>query len=192
MPDRASATAVARWALFAALGLALAACSARDTASFLAAGAPGPKPATSNEGFTKSAYCPPLQVRGGTEAMTIYERGHDNEPAYIRFLASITKTARECHLQGNTLVMKIGVAGRVVAGPKGGPGSLTLPIRIAVAKQIGGERPLYSQLFKIPVTVGPPDFSGAYSQVFDQVTFQVAPDDRDLLAYVGFDEGTRK
>ena len=37
--------------------------------------------------------------------------------------ASVGKTAREClyDLQGS-LTLKIGVSGRVIAGPKGGPG----------------------------------------------------------------------
>ena len=188
----AFAAGAARLVLLALAGWALAACSAKDTASFLAAGAPGPKPATSAAGFAPSTYCPPLQIRADTEALTFYERGHDNEPGYVRFLGSITRTARECHLEGNTLVMKIGVAGRVVAGPKGGPASLTLPLRIAVVKQGGGEGPLYSQLFKIPVTVAAPDFGADYDQVFDRVAFPVSPDDRNLIAYVGFDEGAKK
>jgi len=187
-----SRAGLGRAVLVAVAALAVAACSAKDTASFLAAGTSGPKPTTSVEGFTRSSYCPPLQIRGGTEAMTIYERGHENDPAYVRFLASITRTARECRMEGGTLVMKVGIAGRVVAGPKGGPASLTLPLRIAVAKQVGGEGPVYSQLFKIPVTVGAPDFSGEYDQVFDQISFPVAPDDRNLIAYAGFDEGAKK
>ena len=89
--------------------------------------------------------------------MSLYEHGHEAEPDYVRFLGSIAKTARECHQQGDTLTMKLGVSGRVVAGPKGSAGTVTLPLRVAVAKQISdGKGPLYSQLFKIQVTVTPP------------------------------------
>ena len=53
--------------------------------------------------------------------------------------------------------MKLGVSGRVVAGPKGSAGTVTLPLRIAVTKQVAnGKGPLYSQLFKIQVPVTPP------------------------------------
>lgn len=176
----------------AAAALVLAACSSAKLDNMLPDGSAAPKPTTSSEGFGKATYCPPLQIRGGTEALTVYERGHENDPAFVRYLASITKTARECRMDGGNLVMKIGVAGRVVAGPKGGPGSLTLPVRIAVAKQIGAKGPAYTNLFKIPVTVGGADFSAEFDQVFDGISFPISPDDRDLIAYAGFDEGAKK
>jgi hypothetical protein len=124
--------------------------------------------------------------------MTVYERGHDNEPNYVRYLASITKTARECQTAGGGIVMKVGIEGRVVAGPKGGQGTVTLPIRVAVAKQMGGSGALFTKLYKVPVNVTPPEYRGDYAQVFDQITVPVGPDDRDLITYVGFDEGEKK
>jgi len=139
--------------------------------------------------FLKTGYCPPLQIRGGTETLALYERGHDNEPNFVRYQASITKTARECKVAGNTLTVNVGVSGRVVAGPKGGPGTMTLPLRIVVIKQIGATGPLYSKLFKVPVTLAGPTFGADYSQVFDQVSVEVGPKDRDLIIYVGFDSG---
>ena len=70
---------------------------------------------------------------------------------------------------------------------------MTLPLRVAVTKQISnGKGPLYSQLFKIQVPVAPPTLAADYSQVFDQVHVKVGPDDRDLIVYVGFDEGKKK
>ena len=62
-----------------------------------------------------------------------------------------------------------------------------MPLRIAVVKQ-AGSAVLYSQLFKVPVTLAAPSFSSDYSYVTDQVVFNIAPDDRDLIVYVGFDE----
>ncbi|MCP4381163.1 MAG: hypothetical protein GY798_07050 [Hyphomicrobiales bacterium] len=120
--------------------------------------------------------------------MIVYERGHENERDHIRHQASISNTARECSQNGSTLSIKVGVSGRVLAGPKGGPGSVTLPLRVAVVKQIGGTSPVYSNLFKIPVTITPPANSSAYAQVFD-VSTQVGPQDRDLIVFVGFDQG---
>ena len=122
--------------------------------------------------------------------MTIYERGHDNELGFVRQQASITKTARECQVAGNTLAIKVGVAGRVVAGPKGGAGTVTLPIRVAVVKQVGGIGPLYSNLFKVPVTVTAPDLRRRpTSRSSTRCRSTVARDDRNLIIYVGFDEG---
>ncbi len=142
--------------------------------------------------FIKSGYCPPVQVLPGTESMILYERGHDGDAAYIRTQGSITKTARECHaLDAGTLNIKIGVAGRIIAGPKGGAGTVTLPLRVAVARQHDNSV-LFSKAFSVSVSLNPPDFGSDYSTVFDQVTFPVKPDDRDLIVYVGFDEGKPK
>ena len=142
--------------------------------------------------FLKSGYCPPVQVLPGTEALVSYEKGHDGEADYIRSQASIDKTARECHaLDAGTLAMKIGVAGRVLAGPKGGAGVVTMPLRIAVTRQHDNSV-LYSKVFAIKVTLTAPDLSANYSETFDQVQFKVNPDDKDLIVYVGFDEGAPK
>ncbi len=139
--------------------------------------------------FMKSGYCPPVQVLPGTEALATYDRGHDGDPAFVRVQGSITQTARECHaLDAATLSIKVGVGGRILAGPKGGAGAVTLPIRIAVARQHDNSV-LFSKAFSVSTTLAAPEFAADYSSVFDQVVFKVAPDDRDLIVYVGFDEG---
>jgi len=174
-----------------ALALALAACNSAG-GLFGGGGGGGPqKIEYQPSDFLKTGYCPPIIIRNGTENLAIYERGHDNEPAYVRYQASIGRTARECHTAGNTLTVKVGIAGRVVAGPKGGAGSLTVPLRVVIVKQMGGAKPLYSQLFKVPLTLTAPEFGTDFSQVFDQVTAAVGPDDRDLIIYVGFDSGPK-
>jgi hypothetical protein len=122
--------------------------------------------------------------------MTVYEKGHENETQYVRYLASITQNARECSMTGDTLTMKVGIAGRVVAGPKGSAANITLPVRIAVAKQFGGTAPLFSELYKIPVSLTAPTFGANYNHV-EQVTVTAGPQDRNLIIYVGFDEGPK-
>ena len=151
------------------------------------------KPQSTAADFTKDTYCPPLNIRAGTEAMSLYDKGHDADPDYVRFVGSIGKTARECHQDGDTLSIKVGVSGRVIAGPKGSAGTVTLPLRVAVVKQVSnGKGPLYSQLFNVKVTVSAPALSADYSQTFDQVHVKIGPDDHDLIIYVGFDEGKAK
>ena len=142
--------------------------------------------------FLKSGYCPPVQILPGTESMVVYERGHDGDSAYIRTQGSITKTARECHMvDAATMSIKLGIAGRVLAGPKGGAGAVDMPLRIAVLRQHDNSV-VFSKVFPIRVSLTAPEFSADYSQVFDQVVFKVKPSDRDLIVYVGFDEGKPK
>jgi hypothetical protein len=179
-------------ALATVLALGLGACAGVDektVASGAVVTAPT-KEVTAADFAKKDSYCPPIQIRAGTSSMTVYERGHENETQYVRYLASITQTARECTIAGDTLTIKVGIAGRVVAGPKGSAANVTLPIRIAVAKQFGGTGPLYSQLFKIPVSLAAPSFGANYNHV-EQVTVTAGPQDRNLIIYVGFDEGPK-
>lgn len=144
------------------------------------------------EMFLKQGYCPPVEVRPGTEALVVYERGHEGEPAFIRYQGSIGETARECNALGpDTLSIKVGIAGRLTAGPKGGAGSATLPLRVAVIKQHGGNV-LYSEVFNVAVTIVPPRYSADFTHVVEQVTVQLTPADRDLIVYVGFDAGAPK
>ena len=141
------------------------------------------------EMFLSQGYCPPVQIRAGTEALVVHEKGQPEEPAFVRYQGSITTTARECRVLGpQTLAIKIGIKGRLTAGPKGGPGSATLPLRIAVIKQAGSVV-LFSQAINVPVTVSAPSYSAEFAQVVENVTLQLTDQDRDLIVYVGFDTG---
>ena len=130
-------------------------------------------------------YCPDLRVREGTEMLRRYERGKQDEAGSLIWQASIGDTAREClyDLEGN-LTLRIGVSGRVLAGPKGGPGAVNIPLRIAVIKY--QEAVLYSELKQLAITI-PATNSTVFRNVYE-VTVPSPGRDRDYLIYVGFDE----
>jgi hypothetical protein len=172
----------------AVAAMALAACNSSGGGGFLRAS--GGQTVDASE-FARSDYCPPVVIRADTEALQQYDRGHDGEADFLRYQASMSKTARECHLNGEQLSIKLGVSGRVVAGPKGGAGRVTLPIRVAVVKQTGGTGPLFSQLYKAAVDLTVPDLNTNYRQVFSDIVVHVGPQDRNLIIYVGFDEGKK-
>jgi hypothetical protein len=44
----------------------------------------------------------------------------------------ITKTARECHIEPGRITVKYGFSGRVLLGPKGKSGRVTLPLNVFV------------------------------------------------------------
>ena len=130
-------------------------------------------------------YCPDLRVREGTEMLRRFERGKEDDSDSIIWQASIGETAREClyDQQGN-LILRIGVSGRVLTGPKGGPGAVNLPLRIAVVKY--QEAVLYSDLKQLAITI-PATNSTVFRNVYE-VTVPSPGRDRDYLIYVGFDE----
>jgi hypothetical protein len=137
--------------------------------------------------FSAPAYCPTVRVRAGTETFIVYERGHDGEPQFIQYQGSITKTARECAKTADGFTVKVGIAGRAVAGPKGGPGTVTLPLRVALTQQSEGVE--FSKLYKIQVTIEPSSLGGEFTQVVEAIPVVATPDEKDFVVYVGFDEG---
>src|SRR3954469_13531029 len=139
--------------------------------------------------FATPGYCPELHLQLGGEAYAMFERDHQDDAKYVRYLGSINQTARECHSVTDTSVsLKVGVAGHVIAGPKGVAGKITMPIKVTVVKQ-RGNKVLFSKTYPTAVTVGGAELSGDFSQVIDPITFKRTPDDEDLIIYVGFDQG---
>ena len=89
-------------------------------------------------------YCPEIRIPEGFEVLRRYESGHDGEDGFVVWQASIGQTARECLYDGQGgLLLRVGVSGRVIAGPKGGPGDVTVPLRIIIEKyqEVGTRQP---------------------------------------------------
>lgn len=136
--------------------------------------------------FYGSGYCPKIEIRHGTEAYRKYVKQNEPSRDTIVWQASISETARQCQEDPNgTMSIKVGVSGRVLAGPKGGPGDVSVPIRVAVVKY--RESVLASDLYKEQVTI-----DANHSSVFRRVYRVEVPspgNDRDYIIYVGFDDG---
>ncbi|PLX36200.1 MAG: hypothetical protein C0606_15980 [Hyphomicrobiales bacterium] len=145
------------------------------------------------EKFGARPPCPPLAIRTGTQTHVIYDRGRDGDPEGIRFQATITETARDCKKTATgELGISVGVAGRVLAGPRGGGGEVKLPVRIVVVEPNapGGEdRVVYSQLHQIPVTVSEAAPSVLWTKVDDSI---VVPLQQGFKIFVGFDSRGKK
>ncbi|MCT7373551.1 hypothetical protein [Chelativorans salis] len=131
------------------------------------------------------AYCPPVTLRDGTASFRTYERGAEGNPDSIIYQASIADVTRTCRYSEGSVTMTVAVAGKVVPGPKGRTGTITMPIRVAALR---GDEVLYSQLFRHAVSVE--DTSGATQFLFTDpnvaVPGQVA---RGVQLIVGYDEG---
>jgi hypothetical protein len=132
------------------------------------------------------SYCPELRVLEGAELLRRYERGHQDDSSYIVWQASFGETAREClyDQQGN-LTLKVGVSGRVIAGPKGGAGDVSVPFKIAVVKYKEGV--LANEAQTLAITI-PPIGSTTFTQV-REIIVPSPGNDRDYIVYVGFDVG---
>jgi hypothetical protein len=114
----------------------------------------------------------------------------------VKYQASFIREARQCSTTDGVMVMKIGIEGRVVVGPAGGPGELVVPLRIAVVQETpNGTTPVVTKFIRIPTTIsGNPDGT-VFSHIEDAVSFPlptptVALD--DYVVYVGFDPQTEQ
>jgi hypothetical protein len=106
-----------------------------------------------------------------------------------RYQLALGDTARECHLIGTNLTMKVGVRGRVVLGPAGGPGRVDVPVRIAVVREGVTPRAITSKLNRITVDVPPDDPNVPFSVVEDDISFPMPKGSEidSYVVYVGFD-----
>ena len=90
-------------------------------------GAPGP---TITGGI--DAGCPKFIAEPRDNNITFYEQGRAGDGLAIMHRGEITKTARECRVEGGQVMVKYGFSGRVLLGPRGQAGTVTLPVNIAV------------------------------------------------------------
>lgn len=79
-----------------------------------------------------AAGCPRFTVAPKGNYVTIYEPGRTGDGLAIMHRGEITKTARECEIQPGAVTVKFGFSGRVLLGPKGMPGNVTLPVNVVV------------------------------------------------------------
>ncbi len=130
-------------------------------------------------------FCPRVLLREGTAYFNTYEKGADNDKDRIVYQAAIAEVTRSCAYSDGQIVMTVAARGRIVPGPKGRVGQITMPIRIAA---VDGQGVAYSQLFRHPVDVA--DTSAATQFVFSQPGVAV-PDtgDSSMKVYIGYDEG---
>lgn len=166
-----------RFASLAAAAMLAAACSSTGSGG-PAAVEPVPVAAAAPEGKPAS-YCPQISLRDGT-AILRKRIGDD-----IEYIASVTKTNRDCRIVDGQLRMKVGIAGRVVPGPAGKAGPVSLPIRIAVVQ---GTTVLYSNKGQQSVTVTPGGAAGEFVYVDNDVVVP-EPTAKNFVVFAGFDEG---
>jgi hypothetical protein len=95
--------------------------------------------------------CPVIQVEAGQRDITVYDGNRVGNSKAVIHRSEITKTARECKFADGAVRVKYGIAGRVVLGPKGKPGSVDLPATMQVLDKAKGR--LTSEPFTLNVVI---------------------------------------
>jgi hypothetical protein len=136
--------------------------------------------------------CPEVKVRAGAATLMVGSKPGEGEPSALdlRYQGSITRTARECHLNGNNLTMKVGVEGRIITGPAGGPGNVEVPVRIAVVHEGISPKVVASKLGRENVAIVGSIDRVNFTHIEDDLSFPLPTPITDIsqyVVYVGFD-----
>lgn len=132
--------------------------------------------------------CPQFKIWPRDRLLTIYDIGRSGDGLAIQYRGEITKTARECRIQPNHVSVKYGFAGRVLLGPRGRPGPVTMPVKVHVTDHT--QNIISTQKLSINVTIPADNPVGYFSAVNElSFTLPVGVPPGDFKLYIAFDRG---
>jgi len=162
--------------------------SLRDKISsfFSGASATSPQPVA---GAEPDVNCPSIDIRQGASTLTIGPTG-DNAAMSLKYQGTFVRAARECAVVGGQMVMKVGVEGRIIIGPAGGPGQVDVPLRIAMVDEaVAGSKMIVTKFIRVPVTVQSSTDSPIFTHIEEGLSFPLPPAAEldNYIVYIGFD-----
>ncbi len=119
-----------------------------------------------------SRGCPPFQVWPADRHVTIHEQGRVGDRLAVLHRGSITKTARECEIRPDSVSVKYGFAGRVLMGPRGTDGTVSLPVQVHLT-DINGQK-IRTENVNVDVQLSRSQPVGYFSLV-KTISFDVTP-----------------
>jgi hypothetical protein len=203
MDEKRLMVAAARWWRRVAMVAAVAVCcsmlaapassqSVVDRFKSLFGGGKSDEAAPSAPGQSQSETggltCPDVKVRAGASTYAVAAPGKQPVGSDVRYQATITRTARDCSLNGGQITARIGIQGRVIVGPAGAPASVEVPLRVAVVQGGVNEKTITTTVVRTTVSMGE-GLSVPFSVVAEDVVYPaVSADINDLYVfYIGFD-----
>jgi hypothetical protein len=135
--------------------------------------------------------CPEVTVRPGASTLQIGSKGTVGEVSAmdLRYQGTLIRFSRECKFSPTVITMKLGIEGRIIVGPAGGPGQVDVPVRFALVQEGPSPKTVLSKLAHIPVTVGG-EGTVDFTHVDPDVVFPMPRPQSSLdqyVVYVGFD-----
>lgn len=177
-----------------ALGLMLGGCSSGSMTSLVpdmsnAFASFNPRATGTDASKPPEFECPSVGIRQGASTLVVSANPAEQSPLNLRYQVGIVNTARECHLNGPTLMMRVGIQGRIVLGPLGTPGEVEIPIRLAVVREAIEPKTITTKLQRIRITLPPGDGNVPFAHVEEDVSFPMPPGAEIdyYIVYVGFD-----
>src|SRR5438477_11830157 len=131
--------------------------------------------------------CPPVTIRAGASTYAVAAPGKQPVGNDVRFQATITRTARQCTKTGDQITARIGIQGRVIAGPAGAPSTVEIPLRVAVVQGGVQEKTIATKVYRTTVSMSE-DGNVPFALVAEDMVYPVplgAAGD-SYIFYIGF------
>jgi hypothetical protein len=137
--------------------------------------------------------CPTVAIRPGASTFAVGMPGKDATGTDLRYQATITRTARDCNLANGQITARIGIQGRIIAGPAGAPTTVDVPLRVAVVQDGVTPKTIFTKAYQTNVSMVA-DGSVVFSMVAEDVVYPppagAAGD--SYVFYIGFDPSALK
>jgi hypothetical protein len=132
--------------------------------------------------------CPSVSVRAGASTYAVGLPGKPAAGNDLRYQATIGRTARDCNVNGGMITARIGIQGRVIAGPAGAPASVDVPMRVAVVQEGVSPKTIFTKAFQTNVAMDPAG-NVPFSLVAEDVVYPVPTGGTgdSYVFYIGFD-----
>jgi hypothetical protein len=148
--------------------------------------APGAPPAAAEA--PSDLTCPAVSIRAGASTYAVAAPGKQPVGNDLRFQATITRTARDCTYNNGEITARIGILGRVIAGPAGNPPTVEIPLRVAVVQGGIQEKTIATKVYRTTVSMN--DIGSVpFSLVAEDVVYPAPPGATgdSYIFYIGFD-----
>jgi hypothetical protein len=132
--------------------------------------------------------CPPVSIRAGASTFAMAAPGKQPVGNDLRYQATISRTARDCTQTGDQITARIGIQGRLIAGPAGTPGTVEIPLRVAVVQGGVQERTIATKVYHTTVLMSEAT-NVPFSLVAEDMVYPVPPGATgdSYIFYIGFD-----
>jgi hypothetical protein len=132
--------------------------------------------------------CPIVKIRAGASTYAVATPGKQPVGNDLRYQATITRTARDCTRSSGQIIARLGIQGRVIAGPAGSPATVEIPLRVAVVQTGVHERVLATKVYRTTVSMTQ-DSSVPFSLVGEDLAYSTPPGatSESYVFYIGFD-----
>src|ERR1700716_3412517 len=97
--------------------------------------------------------CPPVSIRAGASTYAVAAPGKQPIGNDLRYQTTITRTARDCTRTGGQITARIGIQGRLIAGPAGNPATVEIPLRVAVVQGGVQGRTIATKVYRTTVSM---------------------------------------